>query len=32
MELYLTEEAKNTIHQHALETFPNECCGFFLWQ
>jgi proteasome lid subunit RPN8/RPN11 len=29
MELYLTEEAKNTIHTHALDTFPNECCGFF---
>lgn len=29
MELYLTEEVKNIIHQHALETFPNECCGFF---
>jgi len=29
MELSLTKEALEVMHQDALESFPNECCGFF---
>ena len=26
--LRLDAEAVDVINQHAMETFPNECCGF----
>lgn len=27
--LIISEKALDAIHQHAAETFPYECCGFF---
>lgn len=32
MELTLTEKAWQEISRHAVETFPEECCGVILYQ
>lgn len=29
MKLKISNELLNHIHDHAMETYPDECCGFF---
>ena len=30
MAIQLTEHDREKIEQHAVETYPNECCGLLL--